>query len=105
MRIFRSPARPHCLTNISNQKMMEQPMKKPRKSAKKPRATAGRSRAKKIEAAIFAKTAAAAPKGCCTVSQPGAADRDIPGLTKAECNAIEGAHPGSVTHWIQGSCA
>ncbi len=49
--------------------------------------------------------AAAAPKGCCTISAPAAPDRDIPGVTQAECNAIANAQPGAVAHWVKGSCA
>jgi hypothetical protein len=49
--------------------------------------------------------AAVAPKGCCTIESPGAPDRDVGGLTQAECAAIENAHPDSVTHWVKGSCA
>jgi len=49
--------------------------------------------------------ASAAPKGCCTIESPGAPDRDVSGLTEAECGAIQNAHPGTVTHWVKGSCA
>jgi len=49
--------------------------------------------------------ASAAPKGCCTISSPGEKDRSIPNITEAECNAIMGAHPESVTDWVVGDCA
>lgn len=49
--------------------------------------------------------AAAAPKGCCTISQPNRADTDFPSLTEAQCNAIANAIPDGVAHWIAGSCA
>jgi hypothetical protein len=49
--------------------------------------------------------AAAAAKGCCTIESPGAPDRDIPGLSQAECDSIQDAHRGNVTHWNPGACA
>src|ERR1700733_159283 len=91
--------------------LKESIMKKPRKTSKSAKRTrtgrriTARSRNARIEAAIFAKTAAAGPKGCCVIAQPGVGNRHISGLTKAECNAIQGSHPGTVTHWIAGSCA
>jgi hypothetical protein len=49
--------------------------------------------------------AAAAPKGCCTIESPGGPDRQVEGITKAECDAIQNAHAGTVTQWNPGSCA
>jgi hypothetical protein len=43
--------------------------------------------------------------GCCTISAPGIPDRDIPGITKAECEAIANRQPGAVAHWVKGECA
>lgn len=51
------------------------------------------------------RTVAPAPKGCCTISAPGVADRDIPGVTESECNAIANTQPGAVAHWVSGECA
>ena len=69
-------------------------------------ATAAKPAAKlRSKAAIVAVAASAAPKGCCTIESPDGPDRDIPGLTEAECRAIQNAHPGTVTHWQKGSCA
>jgi hypothetical protein len=70
------------------------------KKAKAKKAT----KAKKAKTAKM-KAAAAHPKGCCTIAAPGVPDRDIPGVTKAECDAIADAHPGSVANWVEGSCA
>jgi len=55
--------------------------------------------------AASTKPASAVAKGCCTIESPGAADRDVGNVTQAECTAIQNAHPGSVTHWVKGSCA
>jgi hypothetical protein len=49
--------------------------------------------------------AAAFPKGCCTITAPGVKDRQIPGVTQAECNSIAATHPGSVGQWVEGACA
>jgi hypothetical protein len=48
---------------------------------------------------------AVTPTGCCTIEAPGVADRQIEGLTQTECDAIANSHPGTVTHWVEGSCA
>jgi kumamolisin len=48
---------------------------------------------------------AAVQTGCCTLSAPGVADRQVPGLTQSECIAIQDSHPGTVAHWNPGSCA
>lgn len=50
-------------------------------------------------------TAAAAPKGCCTITSDDGPDREIEGVTKAECDAIANAHPGSYSQWVPGACA
>jgi kumamolisin len=49
--------------------------------------------------------ASGAPTGCCTIAAPGQRDRDVPGVTEAECEAIANAQPGAVPHWVQGACA
>jgi hypothetical protein len=76
---------------------------------KKPSKVAGRHQSAKNELPLAntptKRPAKAYLKGCCTIVSPGAPDRDVPGLTKAECDAIENAHPGSATHWVKGSCA
>jgi hypothetical protein len=74
-------------------------MKKPTRAA---RATA-KPRAKPRMAVRMLSTAA--PKGCCTIESPAAPDRQVPGITKAECDAIANAHPDTVTHWVEGACA
>jgi kumamolisin len=51
------------------------------------------------------RTVAPPPKGCCTISAPSVPDRDIPGVTESECNAIANAQPGAVAHWVSGECA
>jgi kumamolisin len=56
-------------------------------------------------AAAVSAAAAADSTGCCTISAPGVPDRDIPGVTQAECDAIANSQPGAVAHWVKGSCA
>ena len=66
-----------------------------------------------LEAAIRARAASGprgiqshlAPKGCCTIVTGNAPNRQIPGLTEAECNAIEDRLPGTATQWNPGACA
>jgi hypothetical protein len=45
------------------------------------------------------------PTGCCIIEAPAVPDRQVEGLTKSECDAIANAHPGTVTHWVEGRCA
>jgi hypothetical protein len=50
--------------------------------------------------------AAAAPLGCCTITQAGVIpDQQIPNITRAECEAIANARLGAVFHWVEGDCA
>jgi hypothetical protein len=70
------------------------------KAKKTPRST--KAKVKKTRSKI---RASAAPKGCCIIVTGDAPDRAIPGLTEAECDVIEDAHPGTATHWNPGVCA
>jgi hypothetical protein len=77
-------------------------MKAPSKASRRPKkVSAGKART----ITPTKRSAKAYLTGCCTISSPGAPDRHVPGITKAECNAIENAHPGSATQWVKGSCA
>jgi hypothetical protein len=77
--------------------MMSRPRNRRGKSMKKSQSLGGAKKRRK--------QAAAHPKGCCTISAPNVADRDIPGVTSTECDAIAAAHSGSVAHWVEGECA
>jgi hypothetical protein len=79
-------------------------MKKPSKAAGRPQ-KASEKTMRAVKITPTKRSAKAYVKGCCTIVSPGAPDRDVAGVTKAECDAIENAHPGSATHWVKGSCA
>jgi hypothetical protein len=113
------------LLNIAGNIVPEDSMKKPSALTKKtPKTVPQKSKKKTASASVVkmkkttrksaAKTrkvplsmikASAAPKGCCIVVTGDAPDRPIPNLTQAECELIEDAHPGTATHWTEGSCA
>jgi hypothetical protein len=49
------------------------------------------------------KKAAAAPKGCCTLSGSGP-DEQIEGITQEACRRL-GIQKGKNDHWVKGLCA
>jgi hypothetical protein len=51
-------------------------------------------------------TGAAAPTGCCTIHIENVIpDRQIPNVTRDQCEAIAAGIPGAVAHWDPGDCA
>jgi hypothetical protein len=49
--------------------------------------------------------AAGGPTGCCTISAPGVADRQVSKVTRTQCFILAHAIPGGVPHWVEGDCA
>ena len=49
--------------------------------------------------------ASKSPRGCCTLMSDDLPDRQFPNVTRAECIAMQDAHPGTTASWVQGECA